>query len=238
MALLELSDLAAGYGHIPVLREVSLAVDDGELLVVLGPNGAGKTTLLRAISGMCQVTGGEVRIEGDSIRGRTVEQIVHAGVAHVPEGRRLFTRQRVWENLDLGVPRAFSRQRQRARLEYVHDLFPILGQRRSQVTATLSGGEQQMLAIGRALMAEPRLLLLDEPSAGLAPAVYGEVLGAIERVRGDGTAVLLVEQTILKSFPDTTRCCLLGHGQVMAETTLGDARSNADQVTAHYFEAP
>ncbi len=195
--MLELVGVTAGYGRLVALREVSLHVPEGAVATVVGANGAGKSTLLRVVSGLVPARSGRVLLAGQDITGWPAEKVVAAGVAHVPERRQLFGSMRVEDNLLLG---AYLRLRQGLRreveedLQRVYDLFPRLRERRRQVAATLSGGEQQMLAIGRALMARPRLLLLDEPSLGLAPLLVRELFRVIRRLREDGYTVLLVEQ--------------------------------------------
>jgi branched-chain amino acid transport system ATP-binding protein len=195
--LLELHGIRAGYGHLEVLRDISLSVAPGEIAVVIGPNGAGKTTLLRVISGLLRASTGEVYFDGQRITGWPPERIVGLGIVHIPERRQLFSSMRVEDNLLLG---AYLQLRRKARREVDDDLhrvyatFPRLLERRRQVAGTLSGGEQQMLALGRGLMARPRLVLLDEPSLGLAPLLVREVFSVIAELRRQGHTVLLIEQ--------------------------------------------
>jgi branched-chain amino acid transport system ATP-binding protein len=192
-ALLELDQLAAGYGPIRVLKGVSLSVRAGEIVTLIGANGAGKTTTLMCISGIHRLTGGSVRFQGAPIHQLPAHEIVRLGCAQVPEGRKIFPRLSVLENLALG---AFTRDQAGipGDLERVFQLFPLLAERRRQPGGTLSGGEQQMLAIGRALMSRPRLLLMDEPSMGVAPLLVAKIFAAIRALNRDGLAVLLVEQ--------------------------------------------
>ncbi len=195
--MLELEGVSAGYGRLVALRDVSLEVPSGRVATVIGANGAGKTTLLRVISGLLPPRSGRVRLAGQDITGWPAERVVAAGVAHVPERRQLFGSMRVEDNLLLGAYlrlRREPRRRVEEDLERVYELFPRLRERRRQVAATLSGGEQQMLAIGRALMARPQVLLLDEPSLGLAPLLVRELFRVVCRLRDQGYTVLLVEQ--------------------------------------------
>lgn len=220
-ALLEVEDLVAGYGPVTVLRGIDLHVDEDEIVVVLGANGAGKTTLLRTLSGM--ITGhGRAEIAGRRLLGRRADQAVRLGVTHVPQGRGTITELTVEENLRLG---AFTRRDREvaADVDHWYTIFPRLGERRNQKAGSMSGGEQQMLAIARALMARPRLLLLDEPSLGLAPLVTGEVfsgLAEINRVRG--TAMLVVEQNANLALGIGSRAYILANGEIVTE---GDART-------------
>lgn len=212
-ALLEVSGLRAGYGRTEVLRGVDLRVDDGEIVVLLGNNGAGKSTLNNAVCGLCRPWSGQVRFDGQEIAGRHYRDIVRAGLIQVPEGRRVFPNLDVRENLELG---AYARGRgQRARnLDKVLDIFPRLRERLGQRAGTMSGGEQQMLAIGRGLMAEPRLLILDEPSLGLSPLMVDEMFGLIGRLHAEGLSILLVEQNVAQSLEAGQRGYVLEEGAV------------------------
>ena len=191
MSLLEVRELSAGYGSVQVLWEIDLTVEARQIVALVGANGAGKTTLLRAISGMITARSGTIRLDDRNIAGASIESIVDLGVAHVPEGRRLFSGLTVRENLILGGWRRNNRD-----LSRVVALFPILGRRLNQIASTLSGGEQQMCAIGRGLMGEPSLLLIDELSLGLAPIMVDEIVAQLPQIASSGTAVLLVEQDI------------------------------------------
>jgi branched-chain amino acid transport system ATP-binding protein len=222
MALLEVDGLSAGYGRIGVLREVSFNAHEGGLSLFLGPNGAGKTTLLRAISGLCDVHGGDARVGGESLVGKRTFAIARMGVVHVPEGRQLFSRMSVYENLDLGCQGKALRGRRDELVAYVYSLFPILKQRSSQKAGTLSGGEQQMLAIGRALMSDPRVLMLDEPSTGLAPRIFGEVLEGLGQIARDGKSVILVEQLVPKSLPAGGMGYILMDGRIVQSGPVDD----------------
>jgi branched-chain amino acid transport system ATP-binding protein len=227
MPLLAVRELAAGYGPVEVLRGVDLEVGEGEIVALLGPNGAGKTTLNRVVSGLLRPRAGEVRFDGAELSRLPPQAIVEAGLVHVPEGRRVFPDLSVHENLLLGAYRR-GRSRRAANLERVYGLFPRLAERRRQAAGTLSGGEQQMLAIGRALMAEPRLLILDEPSLGLAPLVVEQVLELLVELNRAGLAVLLVEQNVVQSLAVARRAYVLEQGRIVAagpsDTLLADER--------------
>lgn len=194
-AILDIQDVQAYYGHVHALKGISLSVNQGEIVALIGANGAGKTTVLRTVSGLLRPRQGEVRIGGQSIRGMQAHQVVYMGVSHAPEGRKIFSTLSVNENLNMG---AYSLGGQRARIEQhrerVFALFPRLRERRNQLAGTLSGGEQQMLAIGRALMADPKVLLLDEPSLGLAPLLVRAIFDTVKQINASGVAILLVEQ--------------------------------------------
>ena len=215
--MLELRDLAVQYGPIHALRAVSLRVQAGEIVAVLGSNGAGKSTTLRAISGLLRPAGGAILLDGQPIGGLPAHRVVAMGVIHCPEGRQVFPRMTVRENLLLGAHRARDRGDIAPRMERVHELFPILRQRSGQVAGTLSGGEQQMLAIGRALMGAPRLLLLDEPSLGLAPRIIEMIFGAVTAINAAGTTILMVEQNAAKALAIAHRAYVLQVGRVVAE---------------------
>ncbi len=210
--MLEVSSLSAGYGHVEVLREVDLTVDDGEIVALVGSNGAGKTTLLRALSGLIATTGGEVRFDGDSVTGLAAERIVSRGIAHVPEGRHLFAGLTVKENLMAG---AFA-GRDGPGLDRALELFPHLRDRLGQVAGSMSGGEQQMCAIARGLMSAPKLLMIDELSLGLAPKLVEEILERLGEVAGQGTALLIVEQDVDAALRIAGRGYVLEAGQVVS----------------------
>ncbi len=216
--VLEVRDLEAGYGKIQVLWGIDLTVDEGEFVAVIGANGAGKTTLLRTISGLIATRAGEVRAFGERITGVEPARIVRRGVGHVPEGRQLFPLMTVRENLDSGaayLPGARARaDESRA---FVYDLFPRLAERERQLAGTLSGGERQMVAIGRALMGRPRVLLVDEPSLGLAPALVKAVFGALTQVNREGVGVVLVEQNVQQSLALADRALVLENGRVVKQ---------------------
>jgi branched-chain amino acid transport system ATP-binding protein len=208
--VLEVSGVDAGYGRVQVLWDVDLEVGDGEVVALVGSNGAGKTTLLRAVSGMIEPTGGDVRLGGDSLPGRAPEEVVRAGIAHVPEGRRLFAGLTVRENLRVGAYASGGD----ADIDRAVELFPRLGERLDQAGGTLSGGEQQMLAIGRALMSDPRVLLLDEPSLGLAPKSVRQIFDAISEIARGGLTILLVEQNTRLALETAHQAHVLVTGEV------------------------
>ena len=213
-ALLTLEAIEAGYGDLTAVRDVSLALERGEIVALVGANGAGKTTTLRAIAGLLPVRRGAVALDGRRIDGLTPAVVVARGVAHVPEGRQLFPTMTVLENLELGAQTPESRARRRATLERVFHLFPRVAERRRQLAGTLSGGEQQMVAIGRALMACPRLLMLDEPSLGLAPVVVTSIFANLVEVNREGVTILLVEQNVLRALRLSHRAYVLENGTI------------------------
>jgi branched-chain amino acid transport system ATP-binding protein len=211
--LLEVEDLSVAYGRIRALRGVSLQIGEGEVVALLGSNGAGKTTTLRTISGLLAPVEGSIRFDGVPIGGLKPHRIVDLGIGHVPEGRRIFPRMSVRENLVMGA--YLHRAGLEDALSRVFDLFPVLAERRQQPGGTLSGGEQQMLAIGRALMGQPRLLLLDEPSMGLAPMIVARIFDIIREINTSGTTVLLVEQNAAQALRLAARGYVLETGQVV-----------------------
>lgn len=213
--MLEVSNLVAGYGRITILRDVGLRVDEGELVALVGVNGAGKTTLMKAIAGLVPSTSGRISFDGVELTGQGTEGTVGAGVVLVPEGRLVFPRMTVWENLMLGGVHPRPRPRREATLQRVFDLFPLLAERREQKAATMSGGEQQMLAIGRGLMAEPKLLILDEPSLGLSPLMVQETYAALRRLNAEGLTILLAEQNVKLSLAISTRGYVMENGQIV-----------------------
>src|SRR5919106_2994039 len=225
--MLDVEGLHVYYGEIHALKGVTLAVGSGEIVALLGNNGAGKTTTLRALSGLIVPRSGDVRIDGQSITGVLPHEIVLRGLAHVPEGRRIFSSLTVAENLEMG---AYSRADSavRADLDRVFDLFPRLKERVTQVAGTLSGGEQQMLAIGRALMARPRLLLLDEPSMGLAPVLVEQIFETIGEVNRQGTTILLVEQNASMALSIAHRGYVLETGSIVLTGTAAALSENAE----------
>jgi branched-chain amino acid transport system ATP-binding protein len=209
--MLEVRDLRAGYGGAEVLRGVAMNVGAGEIVAILGANGVGKTTLNHALSGLLANRSGEIRFERNRIDRASAAAIVEAGLIHVPEGRKIFPNLSVRENLELGSYRR-GRERRAANIERVFATFPRLEERVRQTAGTLSGGEQQMLAIGRGLMAEPRLLILDEPSLGLSPLLVEEMFGLIRRLNAEGLAILLVEQNVVQSLELASRAYILENG--------------------------
>ena len=224
-ALLEVRGLSAGYGDVAVLNDIDLDADAGEIVAVLGSNGAGKSTLNNALSGVCRAFGGAVRFDGVDMAGATSARIVASGLVHVPEGRKIFPNLSVRENLDLGSYRRGRSHRARNR-ERVLSVFPRLAERIDQAAGTLSGGEQQMLAIGRGLMAEPRLLILDEPSLGLSPLLVEEMFGLIGRLHGDGLAILLVEQNVVQALGIAGRAYVIENGRIVLSGRADELRDN------------
>jgi branched-chain amino acid transport system ATP-binding protein len=223
--MMEVEGLSAGYGAAPVLHEISLKVPPGKIVAVLGANGAGKTTLLRTLSGLVPATAGRILFDGVDLKRTKVERMVHRGIAHVPEGRGVITELTVDENLRLGG----LWRKPRPALDEIYDLFPPLAQRRERPGHQLSGGERQMLAIGRALAAGPRLLLLDEPSLGLAPKVTAQIMSLLRDLRDrTGLAVLLVEQNVRSALSVADEALVLALGRVVARGPAADLRDDAD----------
>jgi branched-chain amino acid transport system ATP-binding protein len=214
--LLEVADLVAGYGATEILRGVDLTVRPNEIVAVLGANGAGKSTLNRVLSGVLRAWCGSIRFAGAAIERASASDIVRRGLIHVPEGRRIFPNMTVRENIDLGAFRR-ARARRGENRERVFAIFPRLAERQSQRAGTLSGGEQQMLAIGRGLMAEPELLILDEPSLGLSPLLVEELFGLIRLIHAQGVALLLVEQNVVQSLEVAQRAYILDNGRFVLE---------------------
>jgi len=215
--MLEVKDLSAGYGRVQVLWNVDLSVREREIVALVGPNGAGKTTLLRALSGVVQTRGGTVEFHGRSLRNLSIEQIVDLGIAHVPEGRRLFPGLTVRANLHLGGWRTKNTD-----LERVLELFPPLGQRLEQVAGSMSGGEQQMCAIARGLMGQPELMMIDELSLGLAPLIVDQILERLPDIAASGTAILLVEQDVDAALSIGERAYVLETGRVALSGKAGE----------------
>ena len=226
MALLELTDVHAGYGSVRALHGVSLRVDDGTIVALLGANGAGKTTTLRAISGTVKKTGGNVIFDGKVINTRSPEDVARLGIAHVPEGRGTLAQLTVWENLRMGAYVRRDGAGVKRDLDRVVGYFPWIGQRRDQVAVTLSGGEQQMLTIARALMLHPRVMLLDEPSLGLAPLIVRDIYRIIETInREEGTTILLVEQNARTALSTAHHAYVIEVGHIAVEGTADDLAS-------------
>jgi len=234
--MLEVRDLHVSYGEIRALKGVSFGVGQGEVVALLGNNGAGKTTTLRAVSGMLAAREGDVLFEGASLLGVASHVIVRRGITHVPEGRRIFNRLSVVENLEMG---AFTRSDAGVRedIDRVFSIFPRLKERRDQVAGTLSGGEQQMLAIGRALMAKPRLLLLDEPSMGLAPVLVEQIFETVLTINKQGVTILLVEQNAAMALSIAGRGYVLETGGIVLEGTARDLADNPEVRRAYLGEA-
>jgi branched-chain amino acid transport system ATP-binding protein len=230
--LLELDDVAVSYGAVEALKGISLAVDEGEIVTLLGANGAGKTTTLRTISGLLKLRRGAVRFDGKRIDGVAPHSVVALGIGHSPEGRRVFPLMTVLENLQMGAYR--RRGDVKADLDRVFELFPVLAERRDQNAGTLSGGEQQMLAIGRALMGQPRLLLLDEPSMGLAPLIVARIFDIIREINESGVTVLLVEQNAAQALKLAHRGYVIETGQIVMSDSAANLLGN-DRVRAAYL---
>jgi branched-chain amino acid transport system ATP-binding protein len=232
--LLELEDVHVFYGAIHALKGVSLRVDSGQIVTLIGANGAGKSTTLRTISGLLRARMGSMRFEGKSIVRASSQRIVGLGIAQAPEGRQLFSRMTVLENLEMGAFQRRDRQEIAADLERVYELFPRLAERQAQKAGTLSGGEQQMCAIGRALLARPRLLMLDEPSMGLSPNLVERIFEVISDINQQGTTVLLVEQNAARALEVADRGYVLETGRVTLADTAAALRSN-ERVRASYL---
>jgi branched-chain amino acid transport system ATP-binding protein len=215
--LLRLDGIQVGYGDMTAVHEASLEVREGETVALIGGNGAGKTTTLRAVSGLLPLRSGSIEFAGERLDGLGPAGVVARGIAHVPEGRQLFPTMTVRENLELGARSVEARRRRAETLRWVFDLFPRLSERQRQVAGTLSGGEQQMCAIGRGLMAKPRLLMLDEPSLGLAPVVVRTIFDDLERINRGGLTILLVEQNVLRALQLCHRGYVLENGRIALE---------------------
>jgi branched-chain amino acid transport system ATP-binding protein len=232
--MLALRSIDAGYGSFQALFGVNLEVRAGEAVGVIGPNGAGKTTLMRAIAGQIRPTSGSITMEGIDVLATPPHRIISLGIAHVPEHRRLFPRLTVEDNLKMGAYMPAARAKFAERLEFVFDLFPRMRERRHQMAGTMSGGEQQMCAIGRALMSNPKLLLLDEPSAGLAPVVVQQVFELVKRIRANGLTVLIVEQNVQQVLRIVDRAYLLEAGSIRSSGTSAEMKST-DSIKQAYL---
>jgi branched-chain amino acid transport system ATP-binding protein len=231
--VLELKELNVSYGSIRAVRGASLTVKDGEIVALIGANGAGKSTILQAISGLLKPGGGEILLDGKSIAGLPAEQIVELGVIHVPEGRQIFGSMTVLENLSLGAYSIRDKAELEKRMEVAFSLFPVIAQRRKQLAGTLSGGEQQMLAIGRGLMAEPKVLLLDEPSLGLSPLLTQQVFDVLGSLRQKGITMLLVEQNACEALEISDRAYVLETGVVAMTGLSCDLQDHPHVKTAY-----
>jgi branched-chain amino acid transport system ATP-binding protein len=234
--LLELKDVTARYGDVQILWGVSFSVREGEIATLVGANGAGKTTTLKTISGVVSATAGRISFNGERIERRAPHEIAARGIAHVPEGRRLFPLMSVRENLELGAVSEEARRLRKESFDRVFDLFPRVRERERQMAGTLSGGEQQMVAIGRGLMARPRLVILDEPSLGLAPIVVKEMFEIIQSINREGITILLVEQNVQQSLKLADRAYVLENGRVVLEGA-GSELLNDERVRAAYLGA-
>ncbi len=226
MALLEVRDVHSYYGNIHALKGLSITVEEGEIVTLIGANGAGKTTTLRTICGVIKPRQGSVSLEGENLEPFKIHEIVYKGVALVPEGRRIFSRLTVYENLDMGAYHRIDNDGIAEDFDRVFVLFPRLKERRNQVAGTLSGGEQQMLATARALMAHPRLMLLDEPSMGLAPVLVESIFETIQEINREGTTILLVEQNAHMALQVAHRGYVLQTGEIVLDGTAEALRNN------------
>jgi branched-chain amino acid transport system ATP-binding protein len=226
MAMLEVENIHSYYGNIHALKGVSLTVDKGEIVTLIGANGAGKSTTLRTITGILKPREGHVRLDGEELSNYKAHEIVYKGIAMVPEGRRIFARLNVTENLEMGAYSRNNKQDIASDLERVFTLFPRLKERQNQVAGTLSGGEQQMLATGRAMMAHPRILLMDEPSMGLAPVLVEAIFDTIEKINKDGTTILLVEQNALMALSIAHRGYVLQTGEIVLQDVAANLKQN------------
>jgi branched-chain amino acid transport system ATP-binding protein len=236
--MLEAEGLLVAYGDATALWDISLTVGERELVSVVGPNGSGKTTLINAIAGLLPVRGGRLRFRGEDLTRLAPHEVSSRGIAIVPEGRRLFAGMTVEENLEIGCYTPAVRAARGARLERVYAIFPVLRARRRQVAGALSGGQQQMVAIGRALMAGPRLLLLDEPSLGLGPAIVDQVFEVIEALHREGVAVLLVEQNVPKALAVAGRAYVLAEGRIVSGGTPRELLAEPHIRSAYLGERP
>ena len=232
--MLTLSGISAGYGSVPAVSDVSIAVREGEAVGLLGANGAGKSTTLRAISGLVRPTSGAITFFGKSIASLPAYKITELGIAHVPEGRQVFPELTVKENLEIGAYIPSAKAARQRSLELVFNIFPVLAERRRQMAGTMSGGEQQMLAVGRGLMLQPRLLMLDEPSLGLAPVVTDTTFQKIREIHAMGTAILLVEQNVSRALTLVQRAYVLESGKVIMQGTSAEL-SNNERVRSAYL---
>ena len=234
MSLLQVSGLDLYYGDAQALAGVGLHIDAGEIVAIVGANGAGKSSLIRAIHGIHKPARGHIVFDGKDITGWPSHRVCEAGIGHVAEGRQVFPNLTVLENLEMGAAPKHARAQEKKSLEHVYALFPRLAERRSQAAGTLSGGEQQMLAIGRCLMGVPRLVMFDEPSLGLAPAIVQEVLGTIVRLNREGLTCILVEQNVAVSLKIATRAYVLENGRI-AMSGRGEDLLNNDKVREAYL---
>ena len=233
--MLKIKNLESGYGKLRVLKRISMHVDSGEIVTIIGANGAGKTTLLYTIAGIIRATAGEISLLGSSISQTSAEKIVAAGCSLVPEGRQVFATMTVRENLVLGGYVRYTKNKINIaqELQYIYDIFPVLQERENQLAGTLSGGEQQMLAMGRALMAGPKLLMLDEPSTGLAPLIVKNIFQIIQRIRQAGNTVLLIEQNAKAALAIADRGYVLETGKFILQGAAEDLLVNKDVQRAY-----
>jgi branched-chain amino acid transport system ATP-binding protein len=232
--MLKVDNISVYYGNIQAIKGISLEVNEGEIVTLIGANGAGKSTLLKTLSGLLKPKEGTIQYLGNNISGKPVQDIVKAGISHVPEGRRVFANMSVEENLELGAYLRKDTAEIRKDFEKVYELFPRLKERSKQMSGTLSGGEQQMLAMGRAIMARPKLLLLDEPSMGLAPLFVKTIFQIIEEINRDGTTILLVEQNAHMALSIANRAYVIETGKVVISGTASELKES-DQVKQAYL---
>lgn len=232
--MLALSGVSAAYGSVPAVSDVSMVVGEGEAVGLLGANGAGKSTTLRAISGLVRPSSGTITFLGRNIAALPPYKVTELGIAHVPEGRQVFPEMTVTENLEIGAYIPSAKAERSRTLDLVFDIFPVLAERRKQLAGTMSGGEQQMLAVGRGLMLKPRLLMLDEPSLGLAPVVTDATFQKIQEIHAMGTAILLVEQNVSRALALVQRAYVLESGKVILHGTSAELANNR-QVQAAYL---
>jgi branched-chain amino acid transport system ATP-binding protein len=231
--VLALSAVSAGYASVPAIRDVSIVVGEGEAVGLLGANGAGKSTTLRTISGLVRPTSGTIAFAGSNITSLPAYKVAELGIAHVPEGRQVFPELTVKENLEIGAYIPSAKSARARTLDLVFNIFPTLADRRRQLAGTMSGGEQQMLALGRGLMLQPRLLMLDEPSLGLAPVVTDVTFQKIQEIHAMGTAILLVEQNVSRALTLVQRAYVLESGKVTMQGTSAELASNREVQTAY-----
>jgi branched-chain amino acid transport system ATP-binding protein len=232
--MLDLEDVSTGYVGVPIIQGLSLQVESGGIVSLLGANGAGKSTLLKAVNGLLKVSGGSIRFCGEAITNQRADIIAEKGLVQVPQGRRLFTRQSVLDNLLIGNSPKQARKSRQTLLDRVFGMFPILGQRRKQLAGTLSGGQQQMVAIGRALMANPRLLVLDEPTIGLAPAVVDELMASLQMLNSEAMTIFLVEQNVPQALAVSDFGYVLENGSIQLSGTASALRDD-DRVRKAYL---
>ena len=232
--MLKVNSLSISYKKIRAVREISFEIDEGEIVSLIGSNGAGKTSTMRAISGLIQTISGSITLNGEEMIGKSPSQIVSSGIVHVPEGRQVFSRLTVAENLEMGGWLTRDKQKVRERMEYVFDLFPVLRERLRQKAGSLSGGEQQMLAIGRGLVTGPKVLLLDEPSLGLAPIVVERVFDVIRKLQAGGMTILLVEQNALDAMAVSGRTYIMESGSIVLDGLSREIAEN-DEVKRIYL---
>jgi branched-chain amino acid transport system ATP-binding protein len=232
--MLKVNEINVYYGNIQALKGVSLEVKEGEIVTLIGANGAGKSTLLKTLSGLLKPKSGTIQYLDGSISGKAPQSIVKTGISHVPEGRRVFANMSVEENLELGAYLRKNTKEIRKDMEHVYELFPRLQERRKQISGTLSGGEQQMLAMGRAIMAKPKLLLLDEPSMGLAPLMVKNIFQIIEKINREGTTILLVEQNANMALSIADRAYVIETGKVVVSGSASELQSS-EQIKKAYL---